>query len=90
MRAGFSATSGLLARRLLHIETAGPVVRLPNKRRAARAARAAVAAPEVAEATLRTGLEASSSTPTELANAWREENAPWAPVLKTVGFAPDV
>ncbi len=57
--------------------------------RAADAVRAAVGAPDVIEAFAKLGLEASPSTPQELAALVREENAQWGPIVKRVGFTPE-
>lgn len=57
--------------------------------RLAQGIRAAVTSPEVAEAFLQLGLEASANTPAELAQAVRAENQSWAPVVKRVGFTPE-
>ena len=58
--------------------------------RAAAAIRAAVTAPEVVQAFAELGMEAQANTPAEMARAVREENAAWAPVIKKVGFTPEV
>jgi tripartite-type tricarboxylate transporter receptor subunit TctC len=58
--------------------------------RAAAAIRAAVAMPDVAEGFAALGVEASANTPAELAAAVRSENAAWGPIVKRVGFSPEV
>jgi tripartite-type tricarboxylate transporter receptor subunit TctC len=58
--------------------------------RAAGAIRAAVSAPDVVESFLSLGLEASANTPAELAAAVKSENAAWGPIVKRVGFTPEV
>ena len=57
--------------------------------RAATAIRAAVAMPDVAEAFRQLGFEAYANTPAELAQAVKEENANWGPIVKRVGFTPE-
>ena len=51
--------------------------------------RAAVMAPDVVEAFLQLGLEASANTPAELAQMVKAENQAWAPIVKRVGFTPE-
>lgn len=57
--------------------------------RAAAAIRAAVASPDVVESFAQLGLEAGANTPAELAQAVKEENAAWGPIVKSVGFTPE-
>ncbi len=57
--------------------------------RAATAIRAAVALPDVVESFAQLGLEAGANTPAELANAVKDENASWGPIVKAVGFTPE-
>lgn len=56
--------------------------------RLAPAIAAAVNAPDKAEAFAQLGIEAGANTPAELAEAVREENAKWAPIVSRVGFTP--
>ena len=58
--------------------------------RAATAIRTAVAMPDVVEGFAALGVEASANTPAELAAAVRSENAAWGPIVKRVGFTPEV
>lgn len=58
--------------------------------RAATAIRAAVAMPDVVEGFAALGVEASANTPAELAAAVKSENAAWGPIVKRVGFTPEV
>jgi len=58
--------------------------------RAATAIRAAVAMPDVIEGFAALGVEASANTPAELAGAIKAENAAWGPIVKRVGFTPEV
>ncbi len=58
--------------------------------RAATAIRAAVAMPDVIEGFAALGVEASANTPAELAGAVKAENAAWGPIVKRVGFTPEV
>ena len=58
--------------------------------RAAAAIRAAVATPDVVEGFAALGVEASANTPAELAAAVKSENAAWGPIVKRVGFTPEV
>jgi tripartite-type tricarboxylate transporter receptor subunit TctC len=58
-------------------------------RRAADAVRAAVMSPDVVEAFAKLGLESAASTPAELAQMIKTENAQWGPVVKAVGFTPE-
>jgi tripartite-type tricarboxylate transporter receptor subunit TctC len=58
--------------------------------RAAASIRAAVSAPDVVESFAMLGLEASANTPAELAAAVKSENAAWGPIIKRVGFTPEV
>ena len=58
-------------------------------RRAADAIKAAVTSPDVVEAFAKLGLEAMASTPAELAQMVRDENAQWGPIVKRVGFTPE-
>ena len=58
-------------------------------RRAADAVKAAVASPDVIEAFAKLGLEAMASTPAELAQMIKTENAQWGPIVKAVGFTPE-
>lgn len=53
------------------------------------AIRTAVATPAVVEAFAQLGLEASATTPAELAQMVKDENAAWGPVVKRVGFTPE-
>jgi tripartite-type tricarboxylate transporter receptor subunit TctC len=57
--------------------------------RAAAAIRSAVSAPEVVESFAQLGLEAGANTPAEQAQAVKDENAAWGPIVKTVGFTPE-
>ena len=57
--------------------------------RAATAIRAALSAPEVVEALAQMGLEATPSTPTELAALLKRDSERWAPLIKTIGFTAD-
>ena len=57
--------------------------------RAATAIRAALSAPEVVEALALMGLEATPSTPTELAALLKRDSERWAPLIKTIGFTAD-
>ena len=50
--------------------------------RAADAIRAAVRAPDVVEAFAQLGLEAGANTPAEQAEAVKDENAAWGPIVK--------
>lgn len=58
--------------------------------RAAASIRAAVSAPDVVEGFAMLGLEASANSPAELAAAVKSENAAWGPIIKRVGFTPEV
>ena len=58
--------------------------------RAATAIRAAVAMPDVVEGFAALGVEASANTPAELAAAVKSENTAWGPIVKRVGFTPEV
>lgn len=58
--------------------------------RAAAAIRAAAAMPEVVEGFAALGVEAFANTPAELAAAVKSENAAWGPIVKRVGFMPEV
>lgn len=57
--------------------------------RLAQAIRTAVQAPDVAEAFLQFGLEASANTPDELARAVRSEHEAWKPIVQRIGFSAD-
>lgn len=57
--------------------------------RASAAIRAAVATPAIVEAFAALGIEAQSTTPAELAQMVKDENAAWGPVVKRVGFTPE-
>lgn len=57
--------------------------------RAASAIRTAVTSPDVVDAFLQLGIEASANSPAELAKAVRDEGAGWAPIVKRVGFTPE-
>ncbi len=57
--------------------------------RAAQAIRAAVQSPDVVDAFLQLGLEASANSPAEMAKAVKDENAAWGGVVKKVGFTPE-
>ncbi len=57
--------------------------------RLAAAIAAAVKQPDVVEGFAQLGLEASSSSPADLARAVTEENAAWGPIVKRVGFTPE-
>jgi tripartite-type tricarboxylate transporter receptor subunit TctC len=57
--------------------------------RASTSLRAAMAAPEVAEALGTLGMEVSVNSPAELAQAVKQENAAWGPIVKRVGFTPE-
>ena len=57
--------------------------------RAATAIRAAVASPDVIEAFLQVGIEATANTPAELSKAVNEEGAAWGSIVKRVGFTPE-
>jgi tripartite-type tricarboxylate transporter receptor subunit TctC len=57
--------------------------------RLAAAIKAAVSAPDVVEAFAQLGIEAGANTPAELAQAVKNENAAWGPVVKRVGFTPE-
>jgi tripartite-type tricarboxylate transporter receptor subunit TctC len=54
--------------------------------RANRALRTALASPEVVEGMAQMGLEASSSTPAELAARLKRDYEYWGPVVKAIGF----
>jgi len=58
--------------------------------RVAAAIRAAVAMPDVVEGFAALGVEATANTPAELAAAVKSENAAWGPIVKRVGFTPEV
>lgn len=57
--------------------------------RANAAVRPALAAPEVVEGLAAMGLEAMSSTPTELAVRLKADHDRWGPVVKGIGFTAD-
>lgn len=57
--------------------------------RASTAIRSAVATPAVVEAFATLGIEAQATTPAELAQMVKDENAAWGPVVKRVGFTPE-
>ena len=57
--------------------------------RLAAAIKAAVSAPDVVEAFAQLGVEAGANTPAELAQAVKNENQAWGPVVKRVGFTPE-
>lgn len=56
---------------------------------AAAAIGAAMGAPDMAEALAGHGLEVAVTTPAQLAQAVRDENAAWAQIVKRVGFTPE-
>lgn len=53
------------------------------------ALRTALAAPETVNGLATMGLEAQSSTPTELAERLKADNERWGPVVKAIGFTAD-
>jgi tripartite-type tricarboxylate transporter receptor subunit TctC len=57
--------------------------------RAAMAIRNAVAQPDVAEGFAQLGLEPYANTPAQIAQAVKDENAAWGPIIKRVGFTPE-
>jgi tripartite-type tricarboxylate transporter receptor subunit TctC len=58
--------------------------------RAAASIRQAVVSPDVVEAFAQLGLEATANTPAEQLKAVKDENAAWGPVVKAVGFTPEI
>lgn len=58
-------------------------------KRAADAVKAAVGSADVVEAFAKLGLEAGATTPAELAQLVKDENAKWGPIVKRVGFTPE-
>lgn len=63
---------------------AAPVVQRANA-----ALRPALAAPEVVEGLAAMGLQASSSTPAELAARLKADHDRWGPIVKSIGFTAD-
>jgi tripartite-type tricarboxylate transporter receptor subunit TctC len=57
--------------------------------RAAAAIKAAVATQDTIDAFAQLGLEAGANTPAEIAQAVRDENTAWGPIVKKVGFTPE-
>jgi tripartite-type tricarboxylate transporter receptor subunit TctC len=57
--------------------------------RAASAVRMALVAPDVVEALAKMGLEASPSSPAELAALLKSDSERWAPLIKRIGFTAD-
>jgi tripartite-type tricarboxylate transporter receptor subunit TctC len=57
--------------------------------RANAAMRAALADKETVEGLELMGLEARSSTPTELAGMLKADNERWGPLIKSIGFTAD-
>ena len=58
--------------------------------RAAAAVRTAMAAPDMAEGLAAFGLDVAVNSPAELTRAVKTENTAWGPIVKKVGFTPEV